>query len=164
MVGGCSCLLSTFDGSCRHHHLKVFAVVSLQTSKCCRFVVSCVAKVSGDSRNSLGCSLWMESEREKKTTTSISHVPDLRRCWVAGSIHLSVSKRPAQGQDERGVVPDSHIFRLINGALDLRPALQLYLDTVMNWSGLYHFFFFQLCHNSRWAKAITHVGYATCCL
>lgn len=89
---------------------------------------------------------------------------------------MSVSKRPvgsARRQDERGGVLDSHRFGLINGALDPRPALQLYLDTVMNWRlgavytisfFFFAFFFFQLGSNSRRAEVITHVGNATFCL
>lgn len=111
---------------------------------------------------------------EKRQSGCNSYAPDLRRSWTGGSIHLSASKRPAgsaRRQDERGVVLDSHRFGLINGALDPRPALQLYLDTVMNWRlgavytiFFFPFFFFQLRSNSPWAEVITHVGNATFCL
>lgn len=49
-------------------------------------------------------------------------------------------------------MPDTRRFRLINGVLDLRPAAQLYLDTVMNWGTRSCPDFF-----SR-AEVITHVG------
>lgn len=83
---------------------------------------------------------------KKRQSGCNSYAPDLRRSWTGGSIHLSASKRPAgsaRRQDERGVVLDSHRFGLINGALDPRPALQLYLDTVMNWrlGAVYTIFF-----------------------
>lgn len=49
-------------------------------------------------------------------------------------------------------MPDTRRFGLINGVLDLRPAAQLYLDTVMNWGARSCPDFFP--H----AEVITHVG------
>lgn len=49
-------------------------------------------------------------------------------------------------------MPDTRRFRLINGVLDLRPAAQLYLDTVMNWGTRSCPDFFSC------AEVITHVG------
>lgn len=114
------------------------------------FLFSSLAKLSG------GRATQVQSTSVRKAGGSSNlYVPDPRRSWTGGSIHLSASKRPvgsAHRYDGWGVVPDTRRFRLINGVLDLRPAARLYLDTVMNWGTRSCPDFF-----SR-AEVITHVG------